>query len=66
MIFFKKKRILDAEMDIEGRPVLAVDRRGDFTVFGFWDDQPDEYVKCTEEKHAEFLKRFRRKLGIQQ
>lgn len=59
---FWKTKLLDAEMDIEGQPVISVDRRGHFTVFGFAGEQNDEYVKCTEEKHAEFLARFRKKI----
>lgn len=62
-MFWKKAIILDAEMDIEGQPVIGVDRRGNRTVFGMKGDQRDEYIICTEEKHAEFLARFRKKLG---
>lgn len=50
-------------MDIEGQPVIAVDRRGHFSVFGFAGKQGDEYVKCTEAKHAEFVTRFRQKIA---
>lgn len=57
-----KTKLLDAEMDIEGQPVISVDRRGHFSVFGFAGEQNDEWVKCTEAKHADFVARFRKKI----
>lgn len=53
-------------MDVEGQPVIAVDRRGSFTVFGFSGTQNDEYVKCTQEKHTNFVDRFRQKIAAAQ
>ena len=59
-----KTKIEDAELDVENAPILAIDRRGKFTVVGFVGYQSDEWVKCTLEKHNEFLTLFRKKIGI--
>lgn len=59
-----KTELHDAEMDIENTPVIAIDRRGNFSVFGFLHSYNDEYVKCSLKKHEEFLKRFRTKLKL--
>jgi hypothetical protein len=52
----------DAEMDIENTPVIAIDRQGKATVFGFYGNQQDEHVICTIQKHSEFVERFRQKI----
>lgn len=59
-----KSKIEDSEIDIEHSPVLAIDRRGEYSVFGFSGEQGDEYVRCTIEQHANFLARFRNKVGL--
>jgi hypothetical protein len=53
----------DAEADIENLNIVAIERRWRHTILILREDTYDVYVRCTIEKHNEFLARFRKKLN---
>lgn len=53
----------DPEFDIEHLAVAYIDRDDGETTFGFMDQDNITFI-CSDEKHAEFILRFRAKIQI--
>ena len=63
-----KKKVEEAEFDIEGCAVFAIERHGLQTVFHYrlpgHAEKITEMLPCSPEQHSTFIARFRRKLGL--
>ena len=65
-MWFRTVDLSDAEMDVENLPIIGIERFGCDTNFMLEGTPPDMTVRCTVDKHNDFIARFRAKLKAKQ